>query len=131
MILSDKERTFLLKLIRSFNPREDTIGALLSKTNANEHFEDEKEIVDLANKLDGRYEASDLVVKFDNQKAIKHFATWLCESGEQDYWMWMEERETEDDDDITAVRFDYFNGAKKFMTSNVITAQCGRLTDND
>lgn len=131
MILNEKERKFLLDLIRSLNPREDTIGALLSSTNANNTFEEEAEIVALAHKLEGRDPASknQLMIQFNNQKAIKHFATWLCESGEQDYWMWMEERETEDEDAITAVRFDYFNGAKKFLGTNTINAICGRLSD--
>lgn len=61
-----------------------------------------------------------LTIEFDNEEAAEHFASWLCESGEQSYWDWMEVREEEEDGDITAVSFDYCGGTK-------IVAACGRL----
>lgn len=80
------------------------------KTNQNTHF---KSIM-----------MADITIKLEGDKrVIKHFMSWLCGQGEQDYWMWMEHREQETKANITAVRFDYdFNGA-------VITAEVGRLDD--
>lgn len=65
-------------------------------------------------------ETVDLRIRFDNQEALDHFTTWLSEAGEQDYWMWMECREGEEDGDITVLNFE--NG-----DFNVIKADCGRL----
>ena len=68
-------------------------------------------------------------IEFDNPEAAKHFASWLCEQGEQDYWNWMEYREQEEDGDITALRFNY-HGPKqknKFMADNTIRTECGRM----
>lgn len=31
-----------------------------------------------------------LKIEFNNQNALEEFATWLCESGEQEYFTWME-----------------------------------------
>ena len=68
----------------------------------------------------------------DNKKAAKHFLTWLCESGEQDYWIWMECREREEKGDITITGFDYFpNNAKKFADGLEIVGECGRLDDDE
>lgn len=50
-----------------------------------------------------------LTIEFDNVETADHFATWLCEQGEQDYWAWMEQREQEETGDITAM-FDYHKG---------------------
>lgn len=61
-----------------------------------------------------------LVFEFESQEAAEHFKSWLCESGEQEYWMWMEVREREEDGDITATSFDYHTGTE------VIPAKCGR-----
>lgn len=69
---------------------------------------------------------------FDNEKALKHFATWLCEQGEQEYWTWMEEQEAEEAGDITCVEFDYWGGTgsgKDYLKNNTIVATCGRLSD--
>ena len=44
-----------------------------------------------------------LQIKFANEAAAAHFALWLCEGGEQDYWDWMEYREREEEGDITAI----------------------------
>jgi hypothetical protein len=54
---------------------------------------------------------------------MKHFTTWLCESGEQLYWDWMSEREVEEDGDITVLNFEYGKAAK-----GLITTVCGRFT---
>ena len=78
-----------------------------------------------------------LQIEFDNQKALEHFAVWLCESGEQDYFQWMECRETEEEGPITVLKFKYHkenenfavNDAHrygKFLEENVIETVCGR-----
>jgi hypothetical protein len=71
----------------------------------------------------------DLVIKFDNEKALKHFASWLCESGEQEYWEWMKYRESEEDGDITVISFYYHgeDGKSKFLKDNIIRTKCGRI----
>ena len=40
-------------------------------------------------------------------KAAEHFMYWLCEQGEQNYWIWMECREMEEPGDITVASFNY------------------------
>lgn len=84
----------------------------------------------------------ELVIRFGNQEALNHFASWLCESGEQEYWNYMEYREEEEDGDITAVEFDYHGEedqtkAKRdperygeFMEDNIIRTTVGRLDKN-
>lgn len=79
-----------------------------------------------------------LTIEFDNEKALKHFATWLAESGEQDYWTWMEYREQEEPSgNITVTHFDYHQEDtskaktdperyKEFMADNTIRTTCGR-----
>jgi hypothetical protein len=32
-----------------------------------------------------------LTIEFDSQEALEGFATWLCESGEQEYWSYYED----------------------------------------
>lgn len=71
-----------------------------------------------------------LVMDFDNEDALKHFALWLCEAGEQDYWEWMKARELEQGGHITAVQFHYHEGGS-FIANNKITAECGRLDSED
>lgn len=86
-------------------------------------------------------EKKTLTFEFENAQAAKHFALWLCEQGEQDYWDWMEEREQGEDGDITALRFEYhspqneefernderrYKGAK-FLGDGIIRTECGRL----
>lgn len=61
-----------------------------------------------------------LTFEFENEAAANHFKTWLCESGEQQYWDWMEYREQEEKGNITGKDFDYWNGA-------TIKVACGRL----
>lgn len=80
-----------------------------------------------------------IVIEFSNPDAALEFATWLCESGEQQYWQWMEYREEEDNGDITATSFHYHgiedesklkNDASRygeFMCDNTIRTTCGRL----
>jgi hypothetical protein len=70
----------------------------------------------------------------------KHFASWLCESGETDYWNWMECRELHEKGDISVIRFSYHQEDEtkerkdparygKFMPDNVIRTKLGRLTE--
>lgn len=73
----------------------------------------------------------DVVIKFDNEEAAEHFITWLCESGEQDYWEWMRYREEEEDGNITAVNFEYHGGSDDGeFGKHPITTTCGRLDKN-
>lgn len=77
-----------------------------------------------------------LKIEFDNETAAKHFASWLCGSGEQMYWEWMHYREEEEAGDITATRFHYHGDPEKkqkrkrppFMPDNTIRTTCGRKT---
>ena len=85
---------------------------------------------------------NDLVIKFANADARLHFAHWLCGSGEQQYWDWMEYREDEEDGDITATSFHYHGEEDeskeqtdpkrygKFMCDNTIRTTVGRLGRN-
>ena len=80
-------------------------------------------------------EKNTLSIEFDNEEALKHFASWLCGAGEQDYWQWMEYREQEEDGDITAVKFNYHCGKdvgslKTFIKDKTIRTKAGRI-DND
>ena len=65
---------------------------------------------------------------FDNVKAAKHFVSWLCESGEQDYWNYMEYREEEEKGNITVIDFDYWQ--KKTANGDVVVpTRSGRLAE--
>lgn len=66
-------------------------------------------------------ESVKLTIEFDNEKAAKHFMSWLDGQGEQDYWTWMGYREREEKGNITAVRFNYGPGL-------TITTETGRCT---
>ena len=78
-------------------------------------------------------------IKFANEEAAHHFAIWLCESGEQSYWEWMEYREQKEDGDITATSFHYHGEEdetkaqtdparyKEFMCDNTIRTTVGRM----
>lgn len=76
-----------------------------------------------------------LKIEFSNQSALDHFARWLCEMGEQDYWDYMEYREKKEDGNITAVSFSYSekvnleNGKTRFewLKDNTIKTTCSRL----
>lgn len=72
-----------------------------------------------------------LKIAFDNEAALQHFKSWLCGSGEQAYWRWMEFREEEENGPITATGFNYHTGQgatsiEKFQ-SHEIKARCGRM----
>jgi len=84
-----------------------------------------------------------LTVEFDNQEALRQFAVWLCESGEQSYWDWMRVREEGEYGGITATEFHY-HGVEdttkpktsparygEFMEDNTIRTTCGRLGKDD
>jgi hypothetical protein len=82
-------------------------------------------------------------IEFDNKEAADHFASWLCGQGEQDYWLWMEYREEDEEDgDITATSFHYhgpedetkavddpkrYANGSGFMSDNIIRTTCGRM----
>lgn len=69
-----------------------------------------------------------LHIEFDSEEAAGHFKSWLCESGEQAYWQWMECREQEigdEDDPITALEFDYW------LPDGRITTKLGRIIKGD
>jgi hypothetical protein len=81
-----------------------------------------------------------ITIEVANPEAARHFAVWLCESGEQDYWNWMEYREQEEeDDDITILSFHYHgpedetkahndpNRYGGFMCDNIIRTEVGRM----
>ena|ERR1700722_3089103 len=86
---------------------------------------------------------TNLTIKFANAVAAEHFASWLCESGEQDYWQWMEIREEEEKGDITAIEFDYHGEEDKtkdesdpkrygqFLCDNTIRTTVGRLDKSE
>lgn len=59
---------------------------------------------------------------FESYEAAQHFKSWLCESGEQQYWEWMTYREQEENGDITGMQFDYHTG------TDLISVKCGRFT---
>lgn len=89
--------------------------------------------------MDKTSEETTISIKFANAAAARHFASWLCGAGEQDYWQWMECRESEEEGDITAVAFDYHGEEDKtkaeddperygeFMCDNIIRTIVGRL----
>lgn len=79
-------------------------------------------------------------IVFANEKAAHHFASWLCGSGEQQYWQWMENVEDDEGGDITVLSFEY-NGEEdktkqksdpkrygEFMCDNTIRTTVGRLS---
>lgn len=82
-----------------------------------------------------------LSIEFDNPEAREHFAQWLCNSGEQDYWESMRYREAETPGPITAVEFEYHGptgartkrgrAVKTFLGDNTIRTTCGRLSEDD
>lgn len=83
--------------------------------------------------------SSDIIIKFASAEAAMHFASWLCDRAEQDYWEWMRCREEDEEGDITVTRFHYHGvedetKAKndparygKFMCDWTIRTTCGRL----
>lgn len=67
-----------------------------------------------------------LTFEFENELALNHFKDWMCGSGEQQYWQWMEYREEEKENvgDITGVDFDYWDGA-------TIKVKCSRMNKEE
>lgn len=51
--LTERERNYLVALIKSLNPREDLIGAILSRTPFHLLGDHKTAVVDLAEKLEG------------------------------------------------------------------------------
>ena len=52
----------------------------------------------------------ELKIQFSNKEAASAFKTWLSESGENNYWDWMEiHHEGDDTPDLVADWFDYSN----------------------
>lgn len=47
-------------------------------------------------------------INFHSKKSANHFITWLCEQGEQDYWVWMEAGDPEEDEG-EVVGFQYWS----------------------
>ncbi|MFA5024227.1 MAG: hypothetical protein WC523_04685 [Patescibacteria group bacterium] len=67
------------------------------------------------------FKGTKLTFEFENEEAANHFKSWLCGSGEQAYWDWMDCREGEEDGDITGLNFNYHN-----KNGSVIPVECGR-----
>ena len=64
-----------------------------------------------------------LTFQFNTPEAAEHFKVWMCESGEQGYWEWMEYREDEEDTkDITGLDFNYH-----YKDGSIIPVKCGRM----
>lgn len=84
-----------------------------------------------------------LKIEFASKEAMMHFAHWLCGSGEQHYWDWMQTREEEEDGDITATSFHYHGPEDEqfpttdsrryheFMCDDTIRTTPGRLTKDE
>lgn len=79
---------------------------------------------------------TDLTIRFATKEQALAFATWLCEAGEQDYWMWAEiqilhpVRREPPKDYVSA--FNYHDGGegKDFMKDMVIRTR-GVLVSED
>ena len=69
------------------------------------------------------------VFEFKTDEARKAFLVWLCESGEQEYWMWMEAREQESAKTKTVLDFNYGNLHKKSKDDMIVQCKEGRLDD--
>lgn len=72
---------------------------------------------------------------FDNEEAAENFLSWLCNSGEQQYWDWMENVEPDEKGPVTVVSFDYWQNDNKKFGEGDVYCECGRLnragTDDD
>ncbi len=85
---------------------------------------------------------NNITIEFATKEAAEHFAIWLCESGEQQYWEWMKYREEEEEGDITAVIFNYHGEEDEtkdendperygeFLENGIIKTVLGRLDDD-
>ena len=59
-------------------------------------------------------------IEFPNDKSAEEFLTWLCESGEQEYWTWMECTS----DGTSTVNFNYCKkGSNKFCKDLTVTTE--------
>ncbi len=70
-----------------------------------------------------------LTIEFDNATMAMDFASWLDGSGEQSYWMWMENIERKDKQRLTAVVFNYYD--HKFLGDITIGTVSGRLDEDE
>lgn len=52
-----------------------------------------------------KFEGNKLIFEFDSSEAANFFKTWLCEGGEQDFWVWEEQHMG------TITNFDYWAGS--------------------
>ena len=57
---------------------------------------------------------SNLIIEFPNDELARNFAEWLCESGEQDYWMYQECQEND------TVTFDYHSGPRNEFVPDLV-----------
>ena len=78
----------------------------------------------MANTFDTDPENGTITIRFSNPRAAHHFKSWLCGSGEQYYWDWIDCREYEEPGPIRA-KFDYWH-----EDPNVIPAECFRPDDD-
>lgn len=81
-----------------------------------------------------------LKIEFANEQAFKHFVIWMTESGEQQYWNWMEAVEEDEEGDVTVIDFSYHGPEDEtkaesdparygeFMCDDTIRTECGRLS---
>ncbi len=74
---------------------------------------------------------SDLIIKFPNKEAADFFASWLCNSGEQNYWEYMTYREEEfpNEKNITAISFHY-HGEEDKTKSTTDPLRYGKFMDD-
>jgi hypothetical protein len=80
---------------------------------------------------------TDLTIRFATREQAIAFSTWLCEAGEQDYWMWAEIQirypiRREPPKDYVAA-FDYHNGGegKDFMNDMTIRTRGVLVSEDD
>ncbi len=73
-----------------------------------------------------------LKIDFENERALKHFAVWMTEEGEQTYWEWMKVQEEKEEGPIT-VNFHYHgpNNKGSFLEDNIIRTTCERMDSDD
>lgn len=64
-------------------------------------------------------ETVDLIIKFHNEAALKAFALWLCESGEQGYWEFAGELPNPKEKTVIFL-YHGEDGKQSFMPDNVI-----------
>lgn len=72
---------------------------------------------------------ANVTFKFKTKEAAQDFSDWLCEAGEQGYFQWSEDRESEDEDLKTAQEFNYGKPDKKGNIT--VTTVEGRHHDDE